>query len=90
MLHKKNDYIPTAVFKVLESESGIGNELQFSDPLWPEQWELMIKIQDNELKYTRSNSLQKRRRDVNFHAHANRRNRKKHNLPSSLNWCKKA
>lgn len=39
--HKKNDYIPTAVFKVLESESGIGNELQFSDPLWPEQWELV-------------------------------------------------
>ncbi|KAJ7412469.1 hypothetical protein BTVI_46235 [Pitangus sulphuratus] len=38
--HEKNDYIPTAVFKVLESESGIGNELQFSDPLWPEQWEL--------------------------------------------------
>ncbi|KAJ7421199.1 hypothetical protein WISP_43804 [Willisornis vidua] len=30
--HEKNDYIPTAVFKVLESESGIGNELQFSDP----------------------------------------------------------
>lgn len=39
--HEKNDYIPTAVFKVLESDSGIGNELQFSDPLWPEQWELV-------------------------------------------------
>lgn len=36
----------------------------------------LIKIQDNESKHARSNSLQDWRQDVNFHARAHRRNHK--------------
>ncbi|XP_051882055.1 PC3-like endoprotease variant B isoform X2 [Pristis pectinata] len=36
----KKDAIPSAVFKVLDSESEKGNALQFNDPLWYAQWEL--------------------------------------------------
>uniref|UniRef100_UPI00398F4CC7 PC3-like endoprotease variant B n=1 Tax=Pristiophorus japonicus TaxID=55135 RepID=UPI00398F4CC7 len=44
---EKNEVIPTAIFKVLESESKKENALQFNDPLWPAQWELYNTGQTN-------------------------------------------
>ncbi|XP_048454088.1 PC3-like endoprotease variant B [Rhincodon typus] len=44
---EKHDTIPTAIFNVLNSEHKDQNALQFSDPMWPAQWELFNTGQTN-------------------------------------------